>query len=275
MPKSEPLNVAIAGLYDAFAGYRLRANLPGCPCCICGASQRALYAEPLRELKPWQVEHFAEMALTTWGVSTDFRYFLPRLLELTAAGALEVDPAVVIGKLRFDRWEDWPATEREAVTGFLDAWWGDTLSAFPDSREVARVLMAIAAASDQVGTYLAAWQSAADPEPPSLVPVLERPLRLGAELNLAPTFAWADGQVPLAAVRHLAAFIDGSWVAVADQGRLAEPLWEPEPAAQVVRWLRSPAPSTTLHVALAVAQGQPWFGDLADAQEALDLLRGS
>lgn len=116
------MEAAIERLYATFACYRRPAIVDGCPCCVSAVDQTRLHARPLRELDDAELRRYAFKCLTTWGTVNDLRHFLPRILELVAAGALTVDPQVVFGKLEYGEWERWPEVEREAILGFLDAW---------------------------------------------------------------------------------------------------------------------------------------------------------
>lgn len=52
------------------------------------------------------VQEYAAAALTTVGTREDFRYFLPRLLDLSVNSAL-VEPEVIAPKLKAADWLTW------------------------------------------------------------------------------------------------------------------------------------------------------------------------
>jgi hypothetical protein len=67
---------------------------------------------------------FSFRSLTSFGDDDDFRYFLPRLLELHVldhAGA-PYTPFMLFHKLSSARWTRWPADEVAAIRRFIDAW---------------------------------------------------------------------------------------------------------------------------------------------------------
>ena len=67
-------------------------------------------------------------AYLTVGGDRDFRYLMPRIFELAAVGPFGVpDTEIVLGKLARARWETWKAAEKEAVLGFIDAWFSCSL----------------------------------------------------------------------------------------------------------------------------------------------------
>jgi hypothetical protein len=59
--------------------------------------------------------------MTTVGHVDNFRYFLPRIVELATEGAFLVEREVVFSKIRYGRWHEWPPHEREAVDRFAQA----------------------------------------------------------------------------------------------------------------------------------------------------------
>lgn len=157
------LAAAVEGLYTAFERYPLGRHVEGCTCgCIPPGAEAALHGRPLRELTPDDLERYAFKALTTWGDEEDFRHFLPRLLELLARKDLMVNEEIVLGKLAYGQWWNWPPPEYGAVAAFLHAWWSETLRqpAPEESWLVATALTAVAQAEDDLTPYLEEWDAA-------------------------------------------------------------------------------------------------------------------
>ena len=115
------LNAAIEGLYAAFRRPRAPARVEGCPCCTTEAELEPLSRVPLRELSSAQIDQYAFKALTTVGTVEDFRYFLPRLVELALGDQLETDRPVLFGKPAYGQWRTWPAAEQLALERFAAA----------------------------------------------------------------------------------------------------------------------------------------------------------
>jgi hypothetical protein len=83
--------------------------------------------------------------MNTWGDAGDFRYFAPRLLELSTAGALVwPDIEIVFTKLAQAGWREWP--ERRAVAEFMAAFWSGTLGHHPARPGIGSALYALASA---------------------------------------------------------------------------------------------------------------------------------
>lgn len=117
---------AVEVLYATFAASR-PGHIAGCPCCIADKKVDVLLRTPLRTLSAADLEPYASAVLVTVGEEADFRFFLPRIIELT--GFLPDDwpsPEILLGKLMLAGWEGWSERERYAVTeaidGLLELW---------------------------------------------------------------------------------------------------------------------------------------------------------
>src|SRR5690606_13773686 len=90
----------------------------------------------------------------------DYKYFLPRILELSATEEASVWPGLemwlIASKLELGQWEEWPATEREAIQRFLRARWGALLHLSPDDVGAIEFLEGIAEL-DELQPYLDLW----------------------------------------------------------------------------------------------------------------------
>ncbi|MFI6921890.1 hypothetical protein ACIBIZ_18250 [Nonomuraea spiralis] len=139
------------------------AAVPGCPHCVEPGAGACLLSGPVAAIEAASLARYAAKALTTWGGVPEFRYFLPRLLECAAADAFSYpDPEIVLGKLAVAGWQGWPAAEREAITGFLYAWWRETLGRHPSRPSAGTVLCALAAAGLDLAPCLDLWAGLED-----------------------------------------------------------------------------------------------------------------
>ena len=203
--------------------------------------------------EPYQIEHltagdlerYAFKAMTTWGSVEDFKHFLPRVLELAAAGAFgaSVDVEVIFSKLEYADWIEWSEGERAAVDDYLRALWLDLLSRYPHPLESDVCLCAIGNAVDQMAFYLHAW-SAAEACPPML---------------------------------HLADFVDANVGPVYGKRQTAvlrNAFWDdrPEQAKQVSDWLLDPARVRQIKDAFFRCGGGEAERLLSAAREQIELL---
>jgi hypothetical protein len=59
--------------------------------------------------------------MTTVDHTDTFRYFLPRIIELSVNDEFAVDRELVFGKLRYGNWREWPLYEQEAIVRLANA----------------------------------------------------------------------------------------------------------------------------------------------------------
>lgn len=157
---------ALEQLYQAFAPYQRPEHIDTCACCRGPHSLKPLYARPLRSLTPEHLHLYTFRAITTMGGIDDFKHFLPRILELLHDDEFlsRIDPQVVLGKLRYAGWEQWPVAEQAAVRAYLDILWRFRVRSAPSAPVTAGDwLCAIARAENDIGPYLEAWIADSSP----------------------------------------------------------------------------------------------------------------
>ncbi len=155
------LEAAFERLYEAFARY---AAVPmyGCPHCFSEADHARLRGKPLRELQPEDLDQYAFKAISTWGDTENFRYFLPRMLELLVrhgdaeGGWLTTEQ--VFEKLDYAGWRAWPVRDRDAIAAFFDGLWPHVLEHFPHPFGADACLYGLVQTHDDLGRQLAAWR---------------------------------------------------------------------------------------------------------------------
>lgn len=124
----------IESLYQVFSSYGRPAKLEGCPCCTSSEEAEPLVRKPLRAISAPELEHYSFKALSTWGMLSDYKYFLPRILELTAETSLICDTEIIFHKLSYGGFKDWPANEQQAVSDFIFALWRESVGKFDIDR---------------------------------------------------------------------------------------------------------------------------------------------
>lgn len=113
---------AIDALYDAFSDVARPHLVEGCPCCIEKKTLGTLLSKPLREITDDELCSYASSLFLTVGTEADFRYFLPRIFEVSATvPGWWPDPEVAIGKLGFVDWMKWEERKVAAIESYLDA----------------------------------------------------------------------------------------------------------------------------------------------------------
>jgi hypothetical protein len=98
-------------------------GIEGCPCCLSIRGVDVLLTTPLRELSGEALWRYVSGAFLTVGGERDFRYLLPRILDISVNDpGNALDAEIVLGKLSLANWRSWSASEQRAVEGFVDAW---------------------------------------------------------------------------------------------------------------------------------------------------------
>lgn len=197
-------------LYRVFKPYRLGPGFSGCPCCVTVKDCQDLAAIPLRELTIPNVDRYVFKSLSTWGTVSEFKHFLPRLLELAWDGFLDFQwPEVLLSKLKHGDWPTWPVVERNAITGYLNAFWLHHLHTSDDPPTCERVRTVLGGLAQTDGE--------------SFTPYLKM---------------WSE-QTALTPALQLASFVDSEACQIMTDGTVM--LWgnDPKPAAEMVAWVAS------------------------------------
>lgn len=122
LSKFAPLRAAIAALYDATAALPHPKTIEACPCCMNEAEVAELLRLDRREASSDDLSAYSFNVLSTVGAEDDFRYYLPRILELAVAHEFcWPDPEIICGKLRDGAWRAWPPVEVAALEQFASA----------------------------------------------------------------------------------------------------------------------------------------------------------
>jgi hypothetical protein len=117
-------------LYRIFSRYPFPGGMQGCPCCVSDEHLQLLRSKPLRQLGDNELSRFAFKAMTTWGTTEDFKYYLPRIMELYVSGRSHFDADLLMDKLNYGGWRKWPADEQEAIGAYLLNWWNGFANTF-------------------------------------------------------------------------------------------------------------------------------------------------
>jgi hypothetical protein len=103
--------------------------IEGCPCCIETRGTDVLLTTPLRLITGQALWRYVSGAFLTVGDKQDFRYLLPRILDVSVSDAGNAnDPEIVLGKLSLAGWCKWQPNERRVIEAFIDTWFEDALA---------------------------------------------------------------------------------------------------------------------------------------------------
>lgn len=117
---TDRLPLALDALYQAFATVPKPRTIEGCRCCIDDAEVFTLLTKPLREISGQEITSYASSALLTVGHPADYRYYLPRILEIHLQEPGWWPDIEVIGRAMHSAgWAQWSAAERAAIEQFF------------------------------------------------------------------------------------------------------------------------------------------------------------
>lgn len=119
------LNSAVSKLYQVFLkssgiGNRVLFEFEEC-------YNNAQLKKPLDAISSLDLQKYIPTAVTSWGTLEDFKYFLPRILELLSLhnnkneGLTEIDCMTICTKLVYSKWKDWELDEQEALEEYFFA----------------------------------------------------------------------------------------------------------------------------------------------------------
>jgi hypothetical protein len=99
------------------------AVIEGCPCCIATRGTDVLLTTPLRQISGEALWRYVSGAYLTIGDDYDFRYLLPRILEVSVSDPGNANnPEIVLGKLSRAGWRSWSHDQQSAVEALVIAW---------------------------------------------------------------------------------------------------------------------------------------------------------
>lgn len=122
-PSGKTVQDLIDTCYLQLSCYQLNRNIEGCPCCVSEEDKYRLLSKPLKLLSADDLYKFTFKAITTWGEASDFKHYLPRILELVFTEASTIDIELLHSKLIQARFFEWPETEQQAVLNLAEAAW--------------------------------------------------------------------------------------------------------------------------------------------------------
>lgn len=123
------LTAAIENLYRVFGRVERPTSMLTCPCCVDETEAQRLLGTPLREISAAQMTPYAEVVFLTVGGPNDFRYLLPRILEIAVHDdSWWPSPEITLRALTLADWQTWDRNEQQAVINVIEAWYALALT---------------------------------------------------------------------------------------------------------------------------------------------------
>ena len=119
---------ALDRVYQVFSTQKKPRTISACPCCIDQAHICTLLSTPLRKITPEQLSSYASSVFLTAGSESDFRYFLPRILEISIHDrGWWPDREIVLRSLALAGWKSWHEGERKVLQSLFDSAFNDVI----------------------------------------------------------------------------------------------------------------------------------------------------
>jgi hypothetical protein len=198
---------AVRALYDTFASRSRRAEIEfdACDHCVSPQEATALARTPLDQIGADLLSTFILNASSwTWGTPDDLWYYLPRILDLVAAGNLDRSSLWSLFPVIGLYWRDWPREQQDAVEGFITAQWLATITGYwhPSRLSVLDLLEASGSLGLPAAPYLRTWETDRS-EPAALhLAWLVRNRPAPAEQWSREVDRWLSGPAPTEQLRH-------------------------------------------------------------------------
>ncbi len=120
------LQKSIQNLYEVFSVYKLNPKITGCYCNVCLSEEynQYLHQKKLTELNDEDFEAYLSSCDILDDNQNDFKYFIPRMLELCV---ISHGSDRIYERIAESIYKNWPTTETEALNIFFAAFWYDQL----------------------------------------------------------------------------------------------------------------------------------------------------
>jgi hypothetical protein len=127
---TDRLKISIDKLYDTFAKYQGLSKLEGSPLYdnYIKSWRSVLISKKLRDLTDKDLSLFAGKVILTWGDENDYKFYLPRILELTAELKTPYDIWTLYSRLEDADWKTWNEDEQTAINNFTLELWNNLLN---------------------------------------------------------------------------------------------------------------------------------------------------
>ena len=116
------LKLVIDKSYQVFSSYTVLGNMRerACECCVTDEEVKDLLSKPLREIGKEEMYYYMTSAITTFGDETDYKHFLPRIMELIVVSDV-LNDFLTFEKLNYTNWKFWNDEEVLVIENFFEA----------------------------------------------------------------------------------------------------------------------------------------------------------
>jgi len=128
------LSKSINNLYEVFRNVPRPSTIDACPCCVDKKQICTLLKKKLPDITPDEMSGYAASVFLTVGSDSDFRYFIPRILDILINEPFWwPDPEIVGRALGTYGWNNFTKDEQTALSNYFDSVLiGNVTSSEPD-----------------------------------------------------------------------------------------------------------------------------------------------
>jgi hypothetical protein len=158
--KSELKEIILEG-YKLFSGYKITDNLDVCPCCVSEEEQAALIKTPLEKISLETLMVYNDSAKSEVIDLNEFKYFLPRLLELVAELKFPSHSVeITLSRIGYISQENWSETEMVFLRRFMESFFKKCLSLYPfiDFENLCSVIIMFSRTNFDITWTLKVWE---------------------------------------------------------------------------------------------------------------------
>jgi hypothetical protein len=129
--KDELKEIVIEG-YKLFSGYKITGNLDVCSCCVSEEEQAELIKTPLERVSQEVLSVYNNSAMAEVININEFKYFLPRILELIAEFKFPSHSVeITLSRIGYISLENWSEEEVVFLRKFMESFFKECLLLYP------------------------------------------------------------------------------------------------------------------------------------------------
>lgn len=146
-------------VYAAFAEYPAPEMLDASPLRNLERVLHDLRSSPMPDLSGNALGGYAMWAITSVGGIREYKHYLPRILQhaLLTPSEPGFDPLVILSKLEYADWYQWPASERSAIETVYHASWLWARLQHPDEFDAINWFICAIRLQKDINSVLESW----------------------------------------------------------------------------------------------------------------------
>jgi hypothetical protein len=164
--KSELKEIILEG-YKLFSNYKITSKLDVCPCCVSEEEQAVLIKTPLENIPLEALSIYNNSATSEVININEFKYFLPRMLELIAELKFPSHSVeITLSRIGYTSLENWLEAEVVFLRKFMESFFVECLIMYPfiDFENLCSVIIMFSKTNFDVTWTAKVWETVNDLE---------------------------------------------------------------------------------------------------------------